>query len=185
MSDRHEPKQVDIVDARGLYDKYRVERVDGRDGEGDRHFDCEYFVLDLTHDAAAIPAIVAYADAVAATQPYLRRDLLNKAYRLLLAGGSCELTVTHLDVSTAEARPWSNPIARCMNRRFPSSNCVVVEDRASIHHGGAQALQVSIGEEAADWLRRWYDKCSGPSHKPLDAPKYPFTFSIAPVEEQP
>lgn len=46
---------------RGLYDKFEVSRVDGRDGPGDEHEDCSYFPLDLDHDPHALPALVAYA----------------------------------------------------------------------------------------------------------------------------
>lgn len=48
---------------RGLYDKYRVARTDGRSGPGSRHEDCRYFVLDLDHDPHATPALLAYATA--------------------------------------------------------------------------------------------------------------------------
>jgi hypothetical protein len=54
---------------RGLYrneeghlGKFRVERTDGRDARGERHYGCEYFVLDLTHDEHARRAALAYAD---------------------------------------------------------------------------------------------------------------------------
>jgi hypothetical protein len=43
---------------RGLYNKFIVERTDMQAAE--RHRDCEYFVLDLHHDALAIPAVEAY-----------------------------------------------------------------------------------------------------------------------------
>ena len=48
---------------RGLYEKFRVERTDGSDRPGGKHHDCRYFVLDLTHDPHAIPAVLAYANA--------------------------------------------------------------------------------------------------------------------------
>lgn len=56
---------------RGLYGKFRVERVDGSDKAGGKHDGCDYFVLDLTHDPHAIPAIKAYIASC------------NKDYRLL------------------------------------------------------------------------------------------------------
>ncbi len=46
----------------GLYRKYRVQRNDGRDKPGDKHSDCQYFVLDLTHDPFARLAADHYAD---------------------------------------------------------------------------------------------------------------------------
>jgi hypothetical protein len=48
--------------ARGLYNKYLVYRVDRRDRRvNDKHSGCRYFVLDLTHDPHAKPALLAYA----------------------------------------------------------------------------------------------------------------------------
>jgi len=53
-----------VADSRqqGLYRKYRVQRSDGRDKPDDKHSDCQYFVLDLTHDPLARLAANHYAD---------------------------------------------------------------------------------------------------------------------------
>lgn len=61
--------------ARGLYQKYRVERMDGISLPGRRHADCEYFVLDLTHDKHAKAALLAYAESCKAEYPVLSHDL--------------------------------------------------------------------------------------------------------------
>ena len=42
---------------RGLYAKFQVERIDG----SNRHNHCDYYVLDVTHDPHALPALEAYA----------------------------------------------------------------------------------------------------------------------------
>lgn len=47
---------------RGLYDKFRVIRTDGSSAVGGKHGECEYFVLDLTHDKHAAPALRAYSE---------------------------------------------------------------------------------------------------------------------------
>jgi len=47
---------------KGLYPKFRVYRRDGKDDWGGKHDGCCYFVLDVTHDTHAIPALRAYAD---------------------------------------------------------------------------------------------------------------------------
>jgi hypothetical protein len=47
---------------RGIYNKFRVERVDGKSASGKKHAGCDYFVLDITHDPHAIPALLAYAE---------------------------------------------------------------------------------------------------------------------------
>ena len=48
--------------ARGLYKKFYVRRTDGSDAKGGKHEGCVYYVLDLTHDKHAVPAIRAYAE---------------------------------------------------------------------------------------------------------------------------
>lgn len=61
---------------RGLYQKFKVERIDGSSGPGGRHEDCDYFVLDITHDPFAIPALKAYAEACKKEFPSLSNDIL-------------------------------------------------------------------------------------------------------------
>jgi hypothetical protein len=55
------PRKDDPDKGRGLYNKFTVTRSD-REAQA-RHDDCEYFVLDLTHDKLAIPALAAYESA--------------------------------------------------------------------------------------------------------------------------
>lgn len=47
---------------RGIYDKFRVERTDGRSEPGEKHDGCRYFVLDVDHDPHAPAALLAYAE---------------------------------------------------------------------------------------------------------------------------
>jgi hypothetical protein len=47
---------------RGIYPKFVVKRADRKDSYGKKHFGCEYFVLDLSHDPYAEAAIRVYAD---------------------------------------------------------------------------------------------------------------------------
>jgi hypothetical protein len=42
---------------RGLYDKFNVSRTDGKSAPGEKHAGCRHFVLDLTHDPHARPAL--------------------------------------------------------------------------------------------------------------------------------
>jgi hypothetical protein len=58
-----------------LYDKYEIRRKDGQHYLGGKHRGCQYFVIDLTHDEFAIPAIRAYANACVEKQPGLSADL--------------------------------------------------------------------------------------------------------------
>ena len=68
---------------RGLYRKYRVERLGGTPG---KHDECEYFVLDLMHDLHARAALRAYAESCKEEFPNLARDLrkmVNRTYAYL------------------------------------------------------------------------------------------------------
>ena len=60
---------------RGLYDKFRVERRDGESEPGRKHDGCRYFVLDLTHDPHAQPAVRAYVESCRDEFPLLAADL--------------------------------------------------------------------------------------------------------------
>lgn len=72
--------------AKGLFNKFTVSRNDGRDVEGFKHAGCDYFVLDLTHDPFAVPALRAYAEACRTEYPILARDLDAKAARAAMEG---------------------------------------------------------------------------------------------------
>ena len=61
--------------AKGLYRKYRVERLDGSSAQGRKHAECEYFVLDLVHDEFATKALISYAIACSEKYPKLAVDL--------------------------------------------------------------------------------------------------------------
>jgi len=63
---------------KGVYHKFIIDRVDGESLPGKKHHECEYFVLDLTHDKHALPAIKAYAKSCAEEYPKLARDLINR-----------------------------------------------------------------------------------------------------------
>lgn len=66
----------------GLYEKFRVERTDGTSAAGAKHDGCEYFVLDLTHDPFALPALFAYRNACRAEYPALAADLLMRIAKM-------------------------------------------------------------------------------------------------------
>jgi hypothetical protein len=72
--------------SRGFYDKFNISRIYGRSMPGQKHAGCEYFVLDLTHDPHAIPAIQAYAESCKESHPLLARDLLAKVDAMLDQG---------------------------------------------------------------------------------------------------
>ena len=62
----------------GLYPKFAVTRTDGRDAPGEKHHGADYFVLDLSDDPHALPAIAAYAESCRVDYPQLADDLLRK-----------------------------------------------------------------------------------------------------------
>lgn len=70
----------DVADkhAIGLYRKFHVERTDGKSAPGEKHHECEYFVLDITHDEFAPCALAAYASACSVKYPVLSKDLRDK-----------------------------------------------------------------------------------------------------------
>jgi NTP pyrophosphatase (non-canonical NTP hydrolase) len=61
---------------RGLYGKFLVKRQDGSSEVGGKHENCQYFVLDLTHDRNAVPALLAYATSCRGKFPELAADLI-------------------------------------------------------------------------------------------------------------
>lgn len=63
---------------KGLYNKYLVERVD----KSPKHDGCEYFVLDMSCDPYAVPALYAYAHACRAEYPQLAKELIARAEAL-------------------------------------------------------------------------------------------------------
>lgn len=66
----------------GIYEKFRVERTDGKSAPGEKHDGCEYFVLDFDHDKHAVAAVEAYADSCATEYPALAADLRYNAIRM-------------------------------------------------------------------------------------------------------
>lgn len=72
--------------SKGLYCKFDVSRMDNRDRPGHKHHGCEYFVLDLTHDKHAAPALLAYATSCQEEYPALAADLFAKALEMRVLG---------------------------------------------------------------------------------------------------
>lgn len=69
---------MDNQKTKGLYVKFNVSRMDGRDKPGGDRNGAEYFVLDLTHDKHARAALLAYAASCRYEYPALSRDLFAK-----------------------------------------------------------------------------------------------------------
>lgn len=71
---------------RGIYHKFNVTRTDGSSAPGGKHDGCRYFVLDLSHDPHAIPALRAYAESCAKDYPALAADARHLADEAEAAG---------------------------------------------------------------------------------------------------
>lgn len=63
---------MDTDRQRGLYQKYRVERLNDPAG---KHAECPFFVLDLRHDYHARIALIAYIESCHNEFPQLAEDL--------------------------------------------------------------------------------------------------------------
>lgn len=66
----------------GLYRKFDVRRVDGRDAPGGDREGAEYIVLDLTYDEHARTAALAYASAIQPDYPNVAADIHDKVKAL-------------------------------------------------------------------------------------------------------
>ena len=69
---------------KGLYKKFIVIRTDGQSVTGQKHDNCEYFVLDITHDPHAILALSAYAVDCRDDHPQLAEDIMKVVCRISL-----------------------------------------------------------------------------------------------------
>lgn len=75
----------------GWINKFTVIRNDGKSEPGQKHEGCEYFVLDLSHDPFAAPALRSYAAACKKTYPHLAADIMEKVNNEDLQGITGEL----------------------------------------------------------------------------------------------
>lgn len=73
----HLPERVESIPAeqQGLFRKFDVRRVDGKDAPGGKHHGCRYFVLDISCDPFAWAALQTYIGSCEPTHPELARDL--------------------------------------------------------------------------------------------------------------
>ena len=115
---------------RGVYEKFRVERTDGRSEPGEKHHGCAYFVLDLDHDPHAVAALEAYAESCRLDYPALSRDVHHIAHRATFGKGgkalreSIELN-TKVEAAIAQATELIAALTRVKNRvsRGVCPNC--------------------------------------------------------------
>jgi hypothetical protein len=85
---RHDPNIP--KQEQGLYQKFSVSRTDGSSGLGGKHEDCDYFVLDLSHDPHAYRALKAYIESCRGEFPALADDLTTRLIRMRRGGLGAE-----------------------------------------------------------------------------------------------
>lgn len=68
---------------RGLYEKFDVTRTDGKSEPGQKHYMCDYFVLDKIHDPFAVAAMIAYAQVCEAEYPLLAQDIMRDVGQMI------------------------------------------------------------------------------------------------------
>lgn len=126
----------------GLYGKFHVSRRDGRDRPGGDREAAQYFVLDLTYDPYAIPALETYADRCETCYPQLSRDLRQQVKdrrQRLHTRDSAAVPKAHQDDPTLDV--YRCPVCRRFGRRrsgagheqqFRCPDCTVVWEPAAI-----------------------------------------------------
>ena len=91
----------------GLTKKYEVVRI----GDLGKHTDCFFFVMDLTHDKFARPALLSYARACRDEYPLLALDLLKRleqdGYEGMLVTDLVLLGYTRFIEMGAESTPYT------------------------------------------------------------------------------
>jgi len=60
---------------KGIYHKFDVIRTDGKSEVNQKHYRCDYFVIDIVHDKYASAALYAYANECEKEYPLLANDL--------------------------------------------------------------------------------------------------------------
>ena len=129
---------------RGLYGKFKVTRTDGQSEPGGKHEKCDYFVLDLSCDPHAIPAIVAYIASCQGEYPQLADDLRAKIdlyapRNRVRLGGIC----FGCGMKVGDAREY-HPHAACMMFRACGSESTVRHALETVQQHGAAAAQERI-----------------------------------------
>lgn len=134
----------------GVYGKFAVRRVDGRDAPGGDRHGADYFVLDVTHDRFAKPALVAYAQACAGDYALLAQDLVTR-YDL---GDSGELIQPaeqdDYDIDLSDLEAEGKRVYRITHHYNIGNQDVYVEDPTGEVDGKRIALYCWY--KACDWF---------------------------------
>ena len=149
------PQMKELMDKTktGLYRKFDVRRTDGSDAPNRKHDGCSYFVLDLTHDQHAIPALRAYAKSCRVEYPVLAQDLES-----LADGNPLMPALTHLAIGEA-------PSSAAMNEVIDMGEHIIeIDEDGKVHgndleHAIASVLNCFSAENPSntpDWILAQY-----------------------------
>lgn len=162
----------------GLYDKYRVERTDGQSAPGQKHHECEYFCLDMTHDKHASAALFAYAVSCSEEYPLLSKDLTRAAYniaRTVNPDGVVDVAISKTSDGQDDDEAWAkaNRIQFSMDGNMW---CAVAPSFVNLQespagfgqmiHDAILDLRINLGAEAGTELLESPVKWNGDADKP-------------------
>lgn len=123
----------------GLYQEFRVERVDGRDQAGGDKADARYFVLDYVHDRFAQVALYEYAKRVWLANPEVAQDL----WRELRAAGfpehQAESRSIPIDAAAVERGARALAALAMASGHGPSNVALVREQAAAVLRAAGEA----------------------------------------------
>jgi hypothetical protein len=128
----------------GLYKKFEVFRCDESDRPGAKHAGCNYFVLDLTCDPFAGPAITAYAHACAVKYPKLADELLVKAAAMYARHGIPPADAP-LPEGMLQTLVCYTAMHNCARKRKDKKTCKTIKDGNICGPCAAKAVRAAKG----------------------------------------
>ena len=125
----------------GVYRKFNVSRTDGRDQPGGDRHGAEYFVLDVTHDKFAKPALAAYAAACRNDYPALADDMVRRY-------GIAQQLAEPVSYDRALIIEMLNRYCECVDARTHESGAVI--SQMDLLAAAAQPPAVACNHRIAD-----------------------------------
>jgi len=154
---------------KGIFNKFNVTRTDGRDTPGEKHEGDQYFVLNITTDPYAIPALAAYADACQSEYTVLATDIQRMIGDKVMA---CSEYVTVPEVTLPSGQvvpsfrvgkylssrgPGNIPVSIATSAPWVEINYQDARDAADLAHLAliterqALAIAFDISQQAINW----------------------------------
>lgn len=152
----------------GLYRKFDVSRLDGRDQPGGDRAGADYFVLDLVHDQFSAVALLAYAEACQYEYPELSRQLIDIAFRAVPVirdeNGFFQHPVTLLLDEGTDCKAWAGRYGlECKAIWMQDDASAEITDRYFASDDPDCSYWTPIPPEGNDWmLASIHDTDDGP-----------------------